>query len=271
MDVGPGKEATDAKIREHLRFYVCNVQCKMIVLGASHDNGYANILSSLSTENRLAKLLLLRGYSDLAGQLKQYSNRVVTIPNLFRRDKIPLSFSSVAAAKSTKKRETGQETAPLCRKSFSTPAPRPDAVSDADVCNAVEFRGDNLDSAISSPSLPPTAAAVNTAEVPSDVESATGAHADTGAMGDPEVTSRQRGWTTVPRIKAKPTGVHGKQAGRVRDSFNKKDRKEYTRDKPPPRRGWAVRELDPRPCHTYVCVLDGRKAAGRCSVDPGRH
>jgi hypothetical protein len=46
IDVGPGKEGSDAKIREHLRLYARNAQCEMIVLGASHDNGYANVLSS---------------------------------------------------------------------------------------------------------------------------------------------------------------------------------------------------------------------------------
>ena len=62
VDVGPGKEASDAKIRgtpkptrqpqilkliaEHLKLYTKNAQCEMIVLGASHDNGYANVLSS---------------------------------------------------------------------------------------------------------------------------------------------------------------------------------------------------------------------------------
>lgn len=45
-DVGQGKEASDAKIREYLKLYASNAQCRSIILGASHDNGYANILSS---------------------------------------------------------------------------------------------------------------------------------------------------------------------------------------------------------------------------------
>ena len=86
------------------------------MLGASHDNGYANILSSyvlphccqcsssslssLQTESRLSKLLLLKGYNDLANQLRQYSSRVVSIPDLFRSSKLPhpvptQSFSAV--------------------------------------------------------------------------------------------------------------------------------------------------------------------------------
>nr|KIR83195.1 hypothetical protein I308_06536 [Cryptococcus tetragattii IND107] len=46
-DIGQGKEASDAKIREYLRLYASNAQCQSIILGASHDNGYANVLSTL--------------------------------------------------------------------------------------------------------------------------------------------------------------------------------------------------------------------------------
>lgn len=62
IDVGKGKEASDAKIKgsdkpqaqepvmkslsEYLKLYAKNAQCEMIVLGASHDNGYATVLSS---------------------------------------------------------------------------------------------------------------------------------------------------------------------------------------------------------------------------------
>jgi hypothetical protein len=54
-------------------------------------------LNSLHTESRLSKLLLLKGYTDLAQQLRQYSSRVVSIPDLFRTTKMPtapISFSS---------------------------------------------------------------------------------------------------------------------------------------------------------------------------------
>ena len=53
----------------------------------------------LQTESRLSKLLLLKGYSDLAPQLRQYSSRVVSIPSLFRTTRINLgtqTFSAVA-------------------------------------------------------------------------------------------------------------------------------------------------------------------------------
>nr|KIR44514.1 hypothetical protein I312_06264 [Cryptococcus bacillisporus CA1280] len=46
-DIGQGKEASDVKIREYLRLYASNAQCRSIILNASHDNGYANVLSTL--------------------------------------------------------------------------------------------------------------------------------------------------------------------------------------------------------------------------------
>lgn len=88
IDVGTSKEASDAKIREHLKLFAKTEQCEMIVLGASHDNGYAHVLSSLQTESRLSKLLLLKGYEDLAAELRQYSSLVISMPDVFRSTKV---------------------------------------------------------------------------------------------------------------------------------------------------------------------------------------
>lgn len=110
VDVGLGKEASDAKMREYLRLYAANAQCGLIVrsspthmsaptdahlplrspqlLGASHDNGYAPILSSLATEGRLGNVLLLKGYNSVAFELQQYKHLTVEIPGLFRAEKV---------------------------------------------------------------------------------------------------------------------------------------------------------------------------------------
>lgn len=89
IDAGHGKEATDAKIREHLRLYSSHRQCSTIILGATHDNGYANVLSSLETTSGLSKLVLLKGYSELAAGLKPYASRCVTVNDLFRTSRVP--------------------------------------------------------------------------------------------------------------------------------------------------------------------------------------
>ncbi|WVQ76165.1 hypothetical protein IAR50_005820 [Cryptococcus sp. DSM 104548] len=94
-DVGP----------EYLKLYSRNAQCESIILGASHDNGYANVLSSLNTESRLSKLLLLKGYNTLAHQLRAYSSRVVSIPDLFRQEKVPYVHSVAVPLKDKEKAE----------------------------------------------------------------------------------------------------------------------------------------------------------------------
>ncbi|BEI86100.1 hypothetical protein CcaverHIS002_0603870 [Cutaneotrichosporon cavernicola] len=70
VDVGHGKEATDTKIREHLKLYAAHAQCGTVILGASHDNSYGPVLASLDTTMGLSKVVILQGYSDLALQLQ---------------------------------------------------------------------------------------------------------------------------------------------------------------------------------------------------------
>ncbi|EJU03075.1 hypothetical protein DACRYDRAFT_21405, partial [Dacryopinax primogenitus] len=89
IDCGRGKEATDAKVRANLRLFADVSACKLIVLGASHDNGYSSILHSLTAENKLDKILILKGYDVLAQELRAFQNRIVEIPGLFMSDKLP--------------------------------------------------------------------------------------------------------------------------------------------------------------------------------------
>ncbi|KZO96908.1 hypothetical protein CALVIDRAFT_536830 [Calocera viscosa TUFC12733] len=89
IDCGRGKEASDAKVRANLRLYADIAACKLILLGASHDNGYSSILHSLTAENKLDKILILKGYNVLAQELKAFETRVVDIPGLFMSEKLP--------------------------------------------------------------------------------------------------------------------------------------------------------------------------------------
>jgi hypothetical protein len=96
VDVGHGKEAADHKIREHLKLYSAHRQCGTIFLGATHDNSYANVLSSLETTSGLSKVVLLKGYLDVAQGLKQYADRMVAIPDLFRTSRIAVAAAPTA-------------------------------------------------------------------------------------------------------------------------------------------------------------------------------
>jgi hypothetical protein len=86
-----GKEAADHKIREYLKLYAAHRQCSTIFLGASHDNSYAAVISSVETTAGLSKLVLLQGYSNIAQSLKQYKTRFATIPDLFRTSPVVIN------------------------------------------------------------------------------------------------------------------------------------------------------------------------------------
>ncbi|KZP00840.1 hypothetical protein CALVIDRAFT_595012 [Calocera viscosa TUFC12733] len=117
IDVGYGKEAADAKIRDALTFYLGLSECKLVILGASHDNGYSTMLRSLRTDGKMSRVRLLKGYECVAQELKEFGEWMEEIPGLFLSQKLsksqgrsdspvsptrspkPVSFS--AAAKTT--------------------------------------------------------------------------------------------------------------------------------------------------------------------------
>lgn len=50
IDVGAGKERADHKIRETLRLFLPQSQCKQVFFGPSHDNGYVVVLERYKRE-----------------------------------------------------------------------------------------------------------------------------------------------------------------------------------------------------------------------------
>ncbi|CAE6541282.1 unnamed protein product [Rhizoctonia solani] len=70
LDVGAGKEAADAKIRELMRIFVRFPHVKKIYFGGGHDNGYTSNLATLQTEGYLDKIVLLQGYTEVAAEIK---------------------------------------------------------------------------------------------------------------------------------------------------------------------------------------------------------
>ena len=58
-----------------------------------HDNGYTTTISQLQTEGLLDKLIFLRGYSQIAYQLRDYGIPECTIPGVFMTQKIPVKQS----------------------------------------------------------------------------------------------------------------------------------------------------------------------------------
>ncbi|KAI4520375.1 hypothetical protein K525DRAFT_172320, partial [Schizophyllum commune Loenen D] len=70
LDVGSTKDAADTK------------------LTGCHDDGYAAKLRTLITEGYKSKLVLLQTYSDMAKEVSTLDLRWLTIPGLFRANKI---------------------------------------------------------------------------------------------------------------------------------------------------------------------------------------
>ncbi|KAJ7783827.1 hypothetical protein DFH07DRAFT_206463 [Mycena maculata] len=89
VDVGHGKEAADAKIKECLRVFTRFPQTSFVFFGGAHDNGYTSALTSLENEGFLHKLVLLRGYKDIAFELKNLQLPELSIDGVFMTHKLP--------------------------------------------------------------------------------------------------------------------------------------------------------------------------------------
>lgn len=89
-DVGPSKEASDAKINSSIRLFAKFPSTKLILAGAAHDGGYAHLFSELETESpQLAeKVTLLKSYTDLAFEIKRLNLRTTSFDGLFEAKKL---------------------------------------------------------------------------------------------------------------------------------------------------------------------------------------
>jgi len=93
VDVGPGKEAADNKLKAFLRDSVQLSPTSKVFVGVSHDNGYAFDIEQLITEGYRDKLILLQGYDNLAVNIKALNLPILYIPGLFIAEKLPDSSS----------------------------------------------------------------------------------------------------------------------------------------------------------------------------------
>ncbi|KAF5393755.1 hypothetical protein D9757_000158 [Collybiopsis confluens] len=88
LDVGNAKEAADAKIKCHLEDDIRLPQTFKVIFGGCHDNGYVTNLRSQITAGYKNKLVLLKGYTEMATGIADMDLPVLTIPNLFIPQKI---------------------------------------------------------------------------------------------------------------------------------------------------------------------------------------
>lgn len=224
VDVGHGKEATDAKIREHLKLYATHAQCGTVILGASHDNSYAPVLASLETTMGLSKVVILQGYSELAFQLQPYASRCVSIPELFRTSRIPPAPGAGTAAQAKRGRR-GSRTQQVDA-DVPMPSPAPPAIGSA-------------------PTTPPAA--------------------------DGEIEIEVVEWEALVNGAAnvrleEPRGRRQRNGSQSIADDDEKKKASAKKAKPVVRAASVptVRNLKPRPCHTYYLSPWGCKNGDGC-------
>ncbi|KAI0019815.1 hypothetical protein F4780DRAFT_745036 [Xylariomycetidae sp. FL0641] len=156
VDLGYGKQRADDKIKETARFHLGNYNCKQILLGISHDAGYAPFLEDVLCDNSARqRITVLEGYSTVR-DITVTGVRIMKFQAIFRSERIidrpsisapsaPPSTSSVSSVSSpvpghtpaisyatvTQTQQRGaspppQITLPLAPKSTNTPRqPKP--------------------------------------------------------------------------------------------------------------------------------------------------
>ncbi|KAJ6629144.1 hypothetical protein B0H10DRAFT_1904277 [Mycena sp. CBHHK59/15] len=89
VDVGSTKEAADAKLKVHLEDDIRLPQTFKIVFGGCHDNGYVANLRSQITAGFRDKLILLKGYTQMATAIAALDLPTLAISELFMTQKLP--------------------------------------------------------------------------------------------------------------------------------------------------------------------------------------
>ncbi|TQN73939.1 hypothetical protein CSHISOI_01494 [Colletotrichum shisoi] len=89
IDVGHGKERADSKIKEATRWHLRNYNCRQILLGISHDAGYAPFLDEILQDQDIrSKVSIIEGIATVR-ELKNTNVHILDpLPSLFRNQKL---------------------------------------------------------------------------------------------------------------------------------------------------------------------------------------
>ncbi|KAL2135952.1 hypothetical protein VTI74DRAFT_6180 [Chaetomium olivicolor] len=89
-DVGYGKEQADHKVRKLFEVMEKNIQCRCLILGGCHDNGYATFLESFRGNHKICLLET----TPPAADFRKLSFKRVSFPSVFRSE--PISARTTA-------------------------------------------------------------------------------------------------------------------------------------------------------------------------------
>ncbi|THV07766.1 hypothetical protein K435DRAFT_642543, partial [Dendrothele bispora CBS 962.96] len=176
VDVGRAKEGADAKIKTYLEDEIRASQTFKVIFSGCHDNGYVANLRSYITSGFKDKLILLKGYNDIAAGFSELRLPIMVIPGLFVTEKIPNSERHPLSNFAHKRSDSGTS--------------KPAAQHDYDASSVASFEDDGAVNGTSNnwqPSTRPTALddtiLYNTA---SPVQSTSGFIPDEDTMTDNE-------------------------------------------------------------------------------------
>ncbi|KKA30897.1 hypothetical protein TD95_004081 [Thielaviopsis punctulata] len=89
IDVGVGKERADSKIKELTRWHIKSPSCKHLLLGISHDAGYAPFLDEIFTKNQHSeRISLIEGFPTHKDIARTGINIINMTKSVFRADKL---------------------------------------------------------------------------------------------------------------------------------------------------------------------------------------
>lgn len=87
VDIGHGKERADSKIKELMRWHLRNYNCRQILLGISHDAGYAPFLEEVVTQNDKYRVTIVEGPPTVR-ELASTGLSIIKFDTIFRSSKI---------------------------------------------------------------------------------------------------------------------------------------------------------------------------------------
>jgi hypothetical protein len=87
VDVGHGKERADSKIKELMRWHLRNHNCKQILLGISHDAGYAPFLDEVVKQDDRCRVTIIEGPPTVR-ELTSTGLQIINFNKIFREGKL---------------------------------------------------------------------------------------------------------------------------------------------------------------------------------------
>ncbi|KAH9827470.1 zinc finger protein [Teratosphaeria destructans] len=88
VDVGYGKDRADSKVSETFKLFLTDYHCRQIVLGCSHDNGYARLLEQFVNDPEANQRVTLLEGVPFEKELTVLPFRTVKFGDIFRDSKL---------------------------------------------------------------------------------------------------------------------------------------------------------------------------------------